>query len=167
MILEFDVFGDVQFSRDLLRFRDRAMDMRPAFASIHASFLAIERHQFATSGGFSGGWRPLAPSTVEAKERRGLDPRILRATDAMWKSLTTASHPAHVFDNQPDTLFMGTRVKSAKSFPYPATHQHGTRNRRVPQRRIVELTETHRRRWVRIMQRYVVGAALDQGASAA
>lgn len=149
MRFSLDVFGDVQFARDLLRFGDRAMDMRPAFDEIHRSFLAIERRQFESEGQFSGSWAPLKEGTVAAKNRQGLDPRILHATLSMRRSLTSPTHANHVYWATMDEAFMGSKDPKVKF------HQFGTK-RNLPRRRPVELTKVHRARWVKILQRHLV-----------
>lgn len=149
-----DVFGDVQFDRSMLRIRDRSEDMGPAFNDLADDFLLIEREQFDTEGGFaSDGWKQLAAATVEYKAQAGLDPRILHATLAMRKSLTQRSHKDHVRKISRDEMFVGTKVKTEKGYPYPRAHQRG---KGVPRRRPVELRDVDRRVWVKALQTFVM-----------
>lgn len=150
MRLSLDVFGDVQVDRELLRFADRAVDARPAWDAIMHQLGVLEREQFDSQGArASGGWAPLAPSTVADKARRGLDPRILHATGKLRASLTEPAGPDAIRESLPNAMRYGTSV------PYARFHQQGTG--RTPQRREIELTATDRHRmFVQTMQRFLV-----------
>lgn len=149
MRLDLEAFGDVQFSREILRVGDNAANMRPAFDKIHDTLLDVEKKQFSSQGAaYSGGWAPLAPSTVSYKARRRLDPRILHATGALRKSFTTKSDLNHVYRASDDEMFAGSRV------PYARWHQLGTS--RMPRRRPFELDETVRREILKILQAHLV-----------
>lgn len=151
MRLELEAFGDVQFSREILRVGANAEDMRPAFNEVHDTVRDAEKKQFSTEGrAFSGGWKPLAPSTVKYKAAHQLDPRILHATLRLRTSLTTSHGRDHVFRATKDEMFVGTRV------PYARWHQLGTKDGRLAQRRPFELDEAVRREIVKILQRHLV-----------
>lgn len=155
MRLELDVFGDVQLAREILRFERVADNLEPAFRDLTDDFRTIEARQFSTQGGYrSGGWAPLAASTLAAKVRRGLDPRILHATHKMRDSFTQRDHPDHVEEIDADGFFVGSRAVSDRGFPYPAAHQRPLRGQ--ARRRPVELNEQDRRRWVKRIQREFV-----------
>lgn len=157
MELTIDIFGDKQFARRLLRVGENAGDMSPAFEDIHTDFLRIERAQFSSEGGYaSGGWRPLAASTLDFKLRMGFDPRILHRTRLMRRSLTYKNQPGHIKEIGPDEMKVGTRVVSAKGYPYPRVHQLGSAKNSTPRRRVVELTHADRRKWVKILQRHLL-----------
>jgi phage gpG-like protein len=148
LVVSFEIFGDVQVERELLNIKRRADGMRPAFEKLHQSFVGIERRQFDSQGrSGSGGWAPLKPATIAAKQRRGHDARILRATERLRKSLTNKTSADHVKEISLDGFFFGTRV------PHARFHQTGTT--KMPQRRPVELTERERRAWVRVLQRHI------------
>lgn len=158
MLLELEVFGDVQLRRELLRFADAASDASPAFTKIARqgsgasgvySLRGIERRQFDSQGQFaSGGWMPLAPSTTRAKARHGLSRRILKATGALEASLVGPG-AGHVEIISPHQLVFGTSVG------YAGFHQRGTK--RMPRRRVIELREQDRRNFVRILQKHLLG----------
>lgn len=169
MRIEFDVFGDLQLSRSLLRFSERAADMSPAFEGFADVVEAIERRQFASEGkASSGGWKPLRPGTIAAKQAAGLDTRILHRTLRLQRSLTRKSHPDHVRRIDPHEVFVGTKVPYARHHQrgrgdfMPAMRVTGRRRTRmpggrgVPRRRPVELTQAQRRNLVRILQLYLV-----------
>lgn len=155
MRLTIDIFGDVQLDRRMLRFAAKADDFSPAFEDLADDFLKIERRQFATQGGASGGWAPLAPSTVRFKARMGYDPRILHRTRVMRRSLTRKGAPGAVREISAEEMRVGTSVVSddGRNFPYPRAHQFGTA--RMPRRRVVEFTRADRRRWIKVLQRFL------------
>lgn len=135
------------YARHLDTIVDHMTDVRPAFMSIHRSFLGIETAQFASQGGLSGGWAPLSPGRIEAKAQAGLDPRIMHATLRLRGSLTKSSHPDHVFRTSRDEVTMGTRVPHARF------------NRDRP---VVVITREHRRRWAHVLQRWIFrGQVMD------
>jgi len=147
-----EVFGEVQLSRELLRVGANAANMRPAFDEIHEDLLDAEQQQFSSQGArFSGGWRPLAASTVAAKARAGQDPRILHRTLRLRNSLTQAGHPDHVYDVGADEMFTGSRVS------YGVYHQHGDEPR-MPRRRPFELDAATRRDIMKVLQRHLLGS---------
>jgi phage gpG-like protein len=150
VVVSIDVFGEKQVERELLRLSDAATDMRPASARFMEYMRSVERSQFDSEGGTgSGGWAPLKPRTVAQKAARGLDPRILRAHDSLRKSLTNKSHGNHVERISADEFFFGTRDPKAKF------HQGGTR--RMPARRVIDLSERNRRAVVKIIQSHLMG----------
>lgn len=157
MQVHIDVFGDVQIHRELLRYAGAVADASPAFERIARkgagagvlSLRGIERRQFGSQGQFaSGGWAPLAPSTVREKARKGLSRKILRATGELEASLVGAGS-GHIEIVQPHQLVFGTSVS------YARFHQRGTK--RMPRRRVIELRESDRRDMVRTLQRHLQG----------
>lgn len=152
MRLTIEAFGEVQFDRELMRYRDRANDMKPVFREIADDFRDNEQKQFLSQGRYaSGGWAPLAASTLRYKAARGLDMRILHATLRLRKSLTNKTHPDHYERVTHDTLEVGSSV------PYGAYHQYGNEPR-MPRRRPVEFPEARKRKWVKMLQAYLVGS---------
>lgn len=137
-----------EFHRRLGMIVNHAQQLETPFNSIHRSFLGVETQQFNLQGSITGGWAPLAPSTIERKARMGLDPRILHATGRLRASLTRPSHPDHVFRIAGDEVVMGTRV------PYAAAHDQSSGVNR-PRRPIIAITKMHRQRWADIIQRWV------------
>lgn len=174
MLIELEVFGDVQLRRELLRFRGAVVDASPAFEQILrgtgrgvTSLRKIESKQFATQGKFaSGGWAPLSPYTVAEKARKGLDPRILHATGRLAASLTGGSGKIEVVS--PHQMVFGTSVFYARfhqtgarsvrtSFDSFGTKYIRDNRRRLPRRRPIELREQDRRDMVRTLQRHLLG----------
>lgn len=151
MRLQLELAGDKQLDRELLRFADRATDVRPAWAAIMLRLAEAEKRQFDSEGQrASGGWAPLAASTLARKQRLGLDPRILHATGRLAASLTAPLPGGDAIrEALPLEMRFGTDV------PYAGFHQTGTS--RMPQRRPLETTEQDRRdMFVRLLQRFLV-----------
>lgn len=143
--LHLDFYGDQQVDRTLDRFEARALDARPAWEAMADLFLVIERRQFATEGRYgSGGWAPLSPRYAAWKARHFPGKTILRRTDELFTSLTEGPQIRII---EPGFMVLGSAV------PYGKYHQLGDG---LPRRRPVELPESDRRTFVRMLQRFIV-----------
>jgi hypothetical protein len=152
MLLEIQLFGDQQVNRRLLRFASNVEDASPAFEAIADELYRIEREQFNTEGKYgSGGWEPLADATIDAKLHdpdpvvRNNAHNILRATDALFKSLVDEHDPGNTKIVQPHQLVFGTSV------PWAKYHQPDLQRRRE-----LELPRRDRADAVRILQRHLL-----------
>lgn len=153
MRLSFETSGVKQIDRELIRIGAYAGDVSPALKAIVGVMRDETRKQFNTEGGHaSGGWAPLAPSTVAAKRRGGYRPEILRRTDALMRSLTVAGDPNEVVEIGKQELTFGSRL------PYADLHQTGTH--RMPKRPPLQFTEEAKRTIVKVLQRYVIAGEL-------
>lgn len=151
MRVQIEAFGDVQVSRELLRFSERAEDASPAFRAIADLLRDSEQRQFAGGGRFaSGGWAPLAAATKRSKRRnpnprvRANAERILVATEALRDSLTKQHDPGHVELVGPRELVFGTQSPAARF------HQPDPQGRRV-----IEVRARDRVEMVKLLQRYI------------
>lgn len=152
-LLSFQFYGEAQLERTLERF-EAAADMRPAWEAIADDFARLERQQFASQGASaSGGWSPLSPVYARWKANRFPGKTILRRTDALYDSLTVRPFGVEVIT--PSDMWVGSDVA------YGRYHQQGTP--RMPRRRPIELTEADRRRWVAIVQRFLVTGHVTVG----
>lgn len=150
MRFELDIFGDKQVSREILRVGEYADNPRPALHAVADFLRKVEWTQFATQGvSSSGGWPPLAPSTIAKKGHS----RILWETGTLARSLYSKNSPFHIESVFVKELVFGTRVK------YARYHQLGTS--KMPRRRPVELTLSQRKRVINIVHRWVVTGKLD------
>jgi hypothetical protein len=130
-----ELHGEVQLNRRFLRWSQNAADAAPVFENIFAYLLKVEKQQFTTQGAQSGhAWAQLAASTVVQKQREGLRPEILRATDALLGSLTKAGDPNQLKIIQPNMLAFGSML------PYARMHQQPGPEAHYPQRRPIDLT---------------------------
>ena len=151
MRFDFEVDGDVQVSRKLLRLGEYAGDATPVFDSMADDIIKLTKRQFDTQGSSgSGGWDQLKPETIrrKANHKPPLDPRILRATGALFNSLTSRGGSNQILETKKDSLTFGTKL------PYSGVHQRGGGS--VPQRRPVEFSKRDRNGLVKSLQRYIM-----------
>lgn len=146
--VDFSVHGEKVLHRSLLRFADRAEDMRPAWPHVAAIFEGATRRNFQTRGA-SGGlrWASLSPAYA-ARTGRKPDERILRLTGRLFESFF--SGPDHIFESEPDGMRWGSRVD------YGKFHQSRRPRRKLPYRPPVNLSENAKREAVRVIHRRLV-----------
>lgn len=145
--MSFDFYGDTQLERTLTRFTRNADDATPAWEKIADSFAQLEAKQFSSQGAHaSGGWAPLSPKYAAWKAQRYPGQPTLVRTGELRASLI--GRPFGVEVITPQSITIGSNVEHGQY------HQHGTS--RMPQRRPVELTESARREWVKILQKHIV-----------
>lgn len=153
--IELNVLGETQINRRLMRWSVRAADFAPVFEGILEFLERVEEAEFESEGAYAGSpWAQLAASTVVAKERAGLDPRILHATLALRNSLTKSDDPEAIRIATPSMMVFGTTV------PYGKYHQSGTS--RMPRRRPVDLTEKNKAAIIRAMQFWITRGGVTE-----
>ena len=148
MRLEIDALGTKVMDRQLIRLQHNLEVPAIALQEIAVRLREIIEEQFDSQGGRSGGWAPLAASTVREKAHLGQDPRILFATHRLVESLTRKFDTDHIEELSRNTLRFGSSVT------YGIYHQTGTR--KMPKRPPVVLKETDRRELVKIVQRSIL-----------
>ena len=143
MSLKLDVeqHGVREATADLLELGIRASDVRAVSLKIGRIVSESTKRRFQSRG--SGSWPPLAESTKERKARDGLDPRPMRATGALYASLTKPQPTTAL----PDELHYGTDL------PYSRFGHYGTVNE--PTRRLVELRPSERRQVEEVLTYYI------------
>lgn len=115
---------------------DRLRGLRPLWRSVLPYLQRATGQTFASQGGRIGQqWQPLSTGYAKRKARVFPGKPILRATDAMFNSLTSQTGDS-VVEMTGDSLVYGTRDRKAK------WHQGGTR--KMPRRKILAVTETDR-----------------------
>ena len=140
--IEITVEGDDVAAAHLEQMGSRAADVRPAQAMLDPIFADDSRKRFDEQG---PGWARLSDAAQDQKAAAGLDPRILRATGALYDSLVRASSGPP--SGSRDSLALGTDV------PYARFHQHGTQY--MPERKPVDLSTTARRRMEQMLSDYI------------
>lgn len=146
--IHFEFFGDTQIDRTLEGIEIRGRDATPAWEEIAESFLAGERSQFASQGAWgSGGWSPLSPKYAEWKARHYPGQPILVRTGALRASLTDGPDVRII---RPQDAWLGSMVR------YGRYHQSGDG---VPRRPPVDIPESERRTWAKIMHRFLIHGA--------
>ena len=153
--LYFEVDGDVQLARSLSRFSEGVKDMRPAFNQIVNFFWQIERKQFDSEGSYgSGGWAPLSEPYATFKAKNFGNKGILQRSGRMMQSLIGDTADT-VKEMSPMKFRVGTKV------PYAIYHYEGTKN--MVARKQIQLTESDKTEWVKIVQRWLVNMAKEAG----
>jgi len=137
-----EVEGATRAAAHLAEMGARAADPRPAKPALDAIFSVDSRERFDREGPV---WAALDQESIDQKARAGLDTRILRATGALYASLTAAAG-AETRDYRESFAF-GTDI------PYARFHQYGTVN--MPVRRPVDLSVVARREMEEVISTYV------------
>lgn len=152
----FEAHGETLVDREFERFAEHAENLTPVWKNLADLLRNVSKRQFSSEGQYaSGGWAPLAPSTLAAKKRQGLSSKILHATLALKNSLTQKSSSDQQLIITPLQLVFGSLVE------YAGFHQHGTST--MPRRPPLDLREATRREFVRRIQRYIVTGNLSHG----
>lgn len=145
-MFEFEVMGDKQVARGFSRFADDVKDLREPFQEIVKDFREIEKKQFSSEGGYgSGGWGPLASSTIEEKQRGGFPLQIMVRTGDLRDVMTG------VKSGYEDIKPLEMKIMMLAIGKY---HQTGTK--RMPARPLVQLTEADKTRWTKIIHQHLV-----------
>lgn len=129
-----EAVGAVKAANDLERMGKRAQDVRPLEPVIRKVFLESEQQRFAGQNQRPK-WPPLADSTKARKAEQHLSQATLRATDALYRSLTQEGAAGQVDEPQAGQFRFGTKV------PYAFYHDTG---KGVPKRKLVGLTTKQR-----------------------
>lgn len=137
------VTGDEKAAADLLALGTRAEDIRATANDVKAIFHRAEEAVFASEG---PGWPPLAEETRRIKSQTGRDPRLMRATGALYASLTAPAAANQYDARAPQALAFGTTVW------YARFHQKGEG---VPKRPLTKLQLKYRREIKLAMQGYI------------
>ena len=151
--LSLDFYGDEQVNRTIARVQDNVTDVSPAWEEMARDFMGVEAQQFGSGGMFSGGWSPLSPRYAAWKAKNYPGQPIMVLTGALRDQLT--KRPFGIEQIGPLDMVIGSDLD------YGGYHQRG--DDPMPQRRVVELDDAHRRSWVKIMQRYLFGNANGMG----
>ncbi|MFZ9311565.1 MAG: phage virion morphogenesis protein [Arenimonas sp.] len=154
--ITFTIEGEAQFDRALSRFGDGVSDLRPAWSGVAGVLRQHMTRQFASEGshGQAGGWKPLSKRYAKWKAKKFPGRPILEATGKMKRSLTGVTGDT-VLVMQPLIFGIGTKRK------YASYHQRG--GGRLPQRKIIDLTEADKRDVARAIQRALVKMARSDG----
>lgn len=150
--VEINVLGERQVNRRLLRWSERAGNARPVWGVVAEYLMRVEARQFDTEGAASGHpWAPLKESTIKAKERLGLRPEILRATDALRNALTIPGDSNQKIILGKSTMVFGVKGDPAGYGPILMKTKPGIDRPRKP----VDLTEYNRRACVKMIQLWI------------
>jgi phage gpG-like protein len=141
-------YGETIVDRELVKFHDRLDSPMEALKLVAKMLREIVEQQFASEGAHaSGGWPPLAASTIQQKAALGLDPHILVATGDLRESLTNKHSPNAIERLLGDTLVFGSKVE------YGIYHQSSRPRKRLPYRPPIALTQQDKAEIVRELQK--------------
>ena len=149
------VDGEAQFDRAFSRFGHHTEDLRFLWADVASDFREIEQEQFATQGGHGHAWQPLSKKYGQWKAKHHPGKQILELDGTLWKSLTVKGAKGHVERPDKDSLSLGTSLHYAKY------HQRGTK--KMPARKVIDLTEADKKKISRTIHRRLVGVARATG----
>jgi phage gpG-like protein len=140
--IRFTFLGEPQVDRRLEGFADRAQDMTKAWEAIRERYRDYEEQWFASEG--NGEWSPLSPRYAKEKARRYPGKPILQREGELLESVTKPD----IDVIEPSYAIFGT------SDPVAGYHQRG--EGRLPVRRVIDIDETERVEWAKIVQRVLV-----------
>jgi hypothetical protein len=130
--------GTAKAANDLIDVGERARVMAPIDPEVRKVYFKAEKGRFEGQG---VRWPPLADATVERKAREGLDSRILRATGALYDSLTRPT------SDSVDTPIKDLGFRYGTSIWYARFADKGTPKAskdHEPQRKLLGLTRPQR-----------------------
>ena len=135
--------GDEAAARRIEDFGRRAEQARPLLSQIADELLDIQRERFSRNHGM----RREARSTLAKDRQQGRDPRPLRATGALMRSVTQRGAPHQKLKIANDYVVLGTKLY------YAQFHQEG---KGVPKRRVINVTPRQRSQLVQSILDYIL-----------
>ena len=151
-VLKFSIAGQDQVLRTFSRWTDALSDFSPALEKIADDFLELEASQFASEGKTgSGGWKALSPDYAAWKAINYPGAKILERDGWLRDSLTVKDAPFQVREISPTEAVLGTSVS------YGIFHQTGTR--KMPARPPIELSESDKTRWGKLVHEWLYAMA--------
>lgn len=153
-VFTINILGTQQVSRALSRYAEGIKDFTPAWSRIHQDFVQVEEQQFETQGARGGTpWAPLSPAYAAWKQKYFPGLPILQLTRSMWSQFAVGT--GMLLEIKPLSLHM------RPTLDYPIFHQRGTK--RMPARRVVQLTEADKVRWLKILHNYCYDKQKEAG----
>lgn len=122
----------------------RGADIKDSSYKVRSIFRNAEKERFASNG--RGSWPALKEASRDAKARRNLDPRPMRASNALYKALTAPRARNQTDHRERDELRFGTDL------PYAAVHDEGKSR---PKRQLIDLTPAERRKIDVALEKYI------------
>ncbi len=155
--VRFEVLNEVQFSRAFETLAEEMQDLSKPYEDIQNEFYASMSDVFSREGAFEGRtkWADLSPTYRAWKQKHFPGRKILELTGRLIASISVKGSSENISEITPTEMRVGTIV------PYAMAHQLGTN--RMPARKIIQLTDEQKLRWVQIIRKYLYG--LSQKAS--
>ena len=147
-VLSFEIDGEEQLRRSFSRFSEHMKNMQEPFGKIAKSFEKIEAGQFDSIGSRGGReWARLSDPYADWKARHYPGAPIMVRTGTLKESLAGYT-PYTIRKIEGQKFALGTKVH------YAIYHQHG--GGRLPQRKLINLTEEDKIEWPKIIHRWVI-----------
>ena len=140
-----EVRGARKAAIDLHELGERGSDIRRVSEKVRAIYRKSNERRFGSNG--LGAWPELADSTKDRKRRGGYDPRPMRRSGALERSLTSP-RAAEQIDRRDKTEF-----RFGTTLGYAAYHDTGTGGEK--RRELLELTAAERNEVSRLISEYV------------
>lgn len=134
-VVSYSADNDQKFRDALIEAQKTVGDLTVPLTLIAKDFFKSEVAIWALKG--PGQYPDLSQRTLDQRHRdkQPIYP-ILKRSGALEKSMTDPTDPNAISEIvNGESLFIGTRVKSKKGYPYPAVHQFGSKN--VPMRKFL------------------------------
>jgi hypothetical protein len=122
----------------------RGADIRPAYDKVELVYREQGEQLFTSHG--RGKWPGLADITVKTKATKGLDPRIMHASNVLYRSLTQKKPRNRWRRARKTELRWGTKVF------YALFHQEG---HGVPVRKVLDIDRDGQSEVAKILGRYI------------
>lgn len=147
---------DVQIARIFENIAKKGTEFKTIFEKIADEFYESQEKVFGAEGAFEGRarWAELSPRYRAWKEKNYPGMPILQLTGKMKSSLVGSGAEGSVYEVSNKELTVGTNV------PYAIFHQRGTR--RMPQRKIIEVTDRQKLRWVHIVHYFMMANVSEE-----
>jgi hypothetical protein len=120
--LSITTHGDDQAAKTIADTGKRANNVKPGASKIRTAYREAEVEIFQRNGG-AVAWEKLKDSTRAAKRRRGQDHGTLRASNALYRSLTAPRAAYQVDDRQPHELRFGCGQAKRPTQAFTASQQ--------------------------------------------
>lgn len=148
--------GEKRLTRRLHAMETAVQDARPVWDVLRDRFVANMARTFAAEGGVSGRWKPLSPAYGRWKAQAYPGTKILVRSGDLMRSFTT---DLAIDIREPHMMVVGSDVG------YGLFHQRGTK--KMPQRKMVDLSEYERQKWVTLIRAHLLGTDSETLAVAA
>lgn len=153
---EFNILGQVAFSRGMNRYAADVQDWQEVFEEIYQSFTDIEQKIFKRQG-FPNRWKRLSPEYAAWKRAHYPGKPIMQLTGALLNSLTGvgqagAQHTVKIIEK--------LRAEFGTVLPYAYAHQHGVPERNLPARPVVQLRSNDLADWAQMIQEFAYRRAV-------
>lgn len=143
--IEFDFPDGNKFHRMFNNLEQIPDDFSEPLSQMADDFYSEEERIFNEEG---PGWAPLKPEVQKRKERKFPGAPILVRTGALKASLTSDKAKGSVYELTPDTLKLGTSLKTPDgNYNLGLLHQFGAPRNNMPARPPIQQTQRLQRSW--------------------